>query len=264
MNEKEQQYEQIEQYLNGSLPANERLAFENELRQDPALARELTLHRQLQEAILREAPDSLMAQALGNAANTFFTDELLPVPEPEKVAQKARNVPFWYWMAASISLALLVGGGAYFLNSRPSVSPQALYASNFSTYEAPVLFRSGEKEEVSMLKAAFVEYNRKEYRTAADLFAKTLQEKPGLIVPQFYIGQCELALKQPEKAIPSFGKVIAHGDNAYVMQAKWYLALAYLATGKQTQAIPLLRELSQQNSAFSEQANRILEELTNN
>jgi hypothetical protein len=261
MDEKEQQYERIEQYLANSLPTGERLAFENELRQDSALARELVLHRHLQEAILREAPDNRMAQALGHAANDYFTDALQSVPG--KAITKARNVPFWYWMAASISLALLVGAGIYFLNSSPSMSPQALYDRNFSAYEAPVLFRSGEKEEVSTLKAAFVDYNRKEYRKAADLFAKSLQEKPGLIVPQFYIGQCQLALKQPQKAIPSFEKVIAHGDNAYVMQARWYLALAYLATDKKAQATPLLRELSQQNSAFSEQANQILAELPN-
>lgn len=257
MEEQQELYERIEQYLSDSLPASERQAFEDKMRQDPALAHEVELHRHLHEAIYNESQDTLVAQAIQKAAYNYFADK----PQEGKVVNMLSSLSSLYWLAASVSLVLLIGGGLYFMNNYISPSNQALFASNFTVYEAPVLFRSGEKEEAPILQNAFIEYNQKAYQKAVDLFVKSLQENPRQIVPYFYIGQCKLTLNNPQEAISSFQKVIDHGDNAYVMQAKWYLALAYIDTNNKKQAISLLRELSQQKGSFRERAIHLLSEI---
>ncbi len=263
MDTKEEQYERIEQYLDNSLPSEEWQAFDHELQQNPAVAHEVTIHRHLQEAIRREAQDTLMAQALQKAATDYFADEsqeenVLP---QLAIGRKSRHVPFWYGMAASISLVLLVGAGLFYLNSNTTRTNQELVASNFTIYDAPAIFRSGDKDDALTLKAAFVAYNQKEYQKAVGLFEKSLLEDPRQIVPNFYIGQCKLALHDARGAIPSFQKVVDHNDSPYVEQATWYLALAYLDLNKNEKATALLHKLSQEQGAYSERATRVLEEL---
>ncbi|SOD78001.1 tol-pal system YbgF family protein [Spirosoma fluviale] len=265
MDTKEEQYERIERYLANSLSTDEQQAFERTLQQDPVMAHEVLIHRHLYEAIRNEVPDNLMARALQKAANDYFADESQPeVVVPQATAsKKSRHVPSWYWMAASVGLALVMGAGLFYVNNTTTVSNQELVAGNFTVYEAPAVFRSGGKDEAPILKTAFVAYNQKEYRKAIDFFQKSLLENPRQVVPNFYIGQCKLALHDAKGAIPAFQKVVDHGDNAYVVQAKWYLALGYIDLNQKEQASSLLRELSQQGGPYGERATRMLNELSN-
>ncbi|MCB0610354.1 MAG: hypothetical protein KDD12_21705 [Lewinella sp.] len=83
--EKERLYEQIEAYLAGDLPGEERRSFERQLAEDPVLAAEVALHRQA-------------AKALGDPEKLAFRQKLTELAGefPESPGRKGPNLRRWF------------------------------------------------------------------------------------------------------------------------------------------------------------------------
>lgn len=252
MNTQQDHYEQIEDYLADSLSDTERQAFETRLHSDTNLARQVNLHRQLQQAIVQEKGDRTMQQAIQQAAKHWEADE-------QPVGRTIRFQPKIYWAAASVGV-LLLSAVFFGVFQRDNPSAQALFDEQFVAYEAPVLFRSTAIDTL-VLQKAYVAYQDKAYVNAIALFTETLHQNPNQIVPYFYIGQSKLAMGDAVGAIPTFQTVIDHKNNAYVTQATWYLALAYLKIGDRESATAQLRTLTQRQDVYGKKATALLEQL---
>ena len=100
----EQLYEKIEDYLLSRLPEPERAAFEAEIQADPALAEEVALHRTLIEATDEEDIKELRR----------LMEEMLPMPTPQ-ARRKTIRLQHWHWWAAAAATAagLLAWAGGW-------------------------------------------------------------------------------------------------------------------------------------------------------
>lgn len=91
----ESKYEQIEAYLAGTLSPEEHHRFEEVIRQDPALAREVGLHRQLQDMI-------------GDKEYMAFRSTLSRVGADYRKEGQSPTYPWrWLWLLIPAGLALI-------------------------------------------------------------------------------------------------------------------------------------------------------------
>ena len=78
------------------------------------------------------------------------------------------------------------------------------------------------------------------------------------IAANYYQGLCALELNKSEVAAESFQTVIAEGDYAYSLHAKWYLSLLYLKTEQHQKAKLLFEELAENPNFYAERSRKIL------
>ncbi|PHN02611.1 anti-sigma factor [Flavilitoribacter nigricans] len=108
--EKEQLYETIEAYLEGELTGEELAAFERELTTDQSLAREVALHRSLQNQ-LGDQPKMALRTTLDAIAKDFPESDLDAGDQPQSpngTGGSTGGLPFWMW---GLAFFLVIGGG---------------------------------------------------------------------------------------------------------------------------------------------------------
>ena len=134
----EQPENMISAYLDGELGAEQRAAFENQLRQDAAL-RDLVNDLQLQSRELRDLPkfslgehfaDRILGDERLEAAFGRFADAKIQLSSGKQ--DKKTRTQYMYWMGAAASLAALVLIGV-FLNL-PLMSPAEFAAETSEKY----------------------------------------------------------------------------------------------------------------------------------
>lgn len=109
----QEKYEQIERYLDGSMPPAEREAFEAALQQDKSLGDDLTLHRALH-------------RSLGNRQRRELLDALADTVEEEaqpRPALAGRWLSPFRLAAAAAVLALLAAVGVWIYQPSPDEPP---------------------------------------------------------------------------------------------------------------------------------------------
>lgn len=109
--------EQIEAWLNGELSEPERLAFEKRIAEDPALAEEVDLVRDIIKGITFAGRRAAIRQIeAGLEAENFFK-----APAP---AQKERRViPLRNWLLMAAGFALVIAAAIWIFNPSQSTSP---------------------------------------------------------------------------------------------------------------------------------------------
>ena len=221
-------FDQIEAYLNKSMPEAERANFEEALTQDEVLQKEY----QAYQATL------IASDILG-----------LQVLEEMSKEQKPRVIPMrrWWMMAAAI-LVLLVSGMLIFsnLNYRTTV----LFSEAIET--SSIDFSNTQDQNV---QNAWQAYQRADYNTTLQLLspsrndASFANEDAQLLYAYTLIQQ-----DNTQAAIP-----LLTGMSEANPEAKWYLALAYLQNDQKSDAKVLLEELSANPSnPYAERASRLL------
>lgn len=137
----------IEAYLDGSLSAEQRTAFEKNLQSDPELAARVALERELADA-LADSPENRLLHNLQNIAGRFDTPESLEFEQPPAASPEKTGI--WPWIAGAL-LVVLVCFFAFFNpaqqnppNQHPDAQPQPGGAQSVpqpapdKTPEAPV------------------------------------------------------------------------------------------------------------------------------
>jgi len=77
----------------------------------------------------------------------------------------------------------------------------------------------------------------------------------------FYSGNALLAIDHVNEAIERFKQVISMGQGLEI-QAKWYLVLCYLKLENYTEMTPLLNEIIDSNTRYSERAKELLRKIS--
>ncbi|MCB0630477.1 MAG: hypothetical protein R2824_31965 [Saprospiraceae bacterium] len=125
--EKEQIYQTIEAYLDGELGPEDMAAFEQELATDTDLAKEVQLHRRLQQEIgdagkinLRLSLDAIAGE-FPEPPDTDSIPQTDPgTPNPGSGGSPG-SIPFWVW---GLGFFLIVGGGVWYYLSDLKDDPQ--------------------------------------------------------------------------------------------------------------------------------------------
>ncbi|MBK9018354.1 MAG: hypothetical protein IPM82_32300 [Saprospiraceae bacterium] len=117
-------YEQIEMYLLGKLSGPDLQAFEQRLASEPDLAKEVSLQREVFDAIRLEGKATAFRRQLESIEKKMAPD----VPA-------RRIVPIRRWLALAAGLALLVVAGWWLSNRQTTdvqMTAQALFDANFN------------------------------------------------------------------------------------------------------------------------------------
>ncbi|AMM50551.1 hypothetical protein TH61_04290 [Rufibacter sp. DG15C] len=232
MIEEEAHYTTFEAYRRQQLPAQERLAFEQELAQDPAL-------RLLYQEYLNwvEAIKAAKRQDLKAKLQTW--DAQMP-----PVAQK-RN-PIWK-IAASIVL-LITLSGSFFLY-KASHTPAFTDQNYVEEPGLPVLMGSSQSWSPSM----------NAYR--AGNYALALQQMPtqaGADTTAFFKGLFSLRQQQPAVALTHFQDA-ALAKSAYAEKASYYRAYAFWQADRKQEAKAVFEEIARNpKHTFQKEAAQVL------
>lgn len=252
MKTKEELYEEIEAYLEGNLSRPELVAFESRMEQDPELKQQVSLHQRIaaavadQEEIQLENTLQEVVEQEGGGTVRFF----------------ARFPVMRYAAAAAIALLIAISIWWSVSSVLTSDSPQELFAENYEFYPGPASLRGSEDPiPYNPTEQAFLAYQQHDFQAAKEQFSELLAEDPTNTELIFFQALCNLELDNTNQARTGFGQVIDQGNNFYLMQSRWYLALAWLKEGNSEEATTILSELSQEKGKYARSAEKLLEEM---
>ncbi len=238
------QIEMIEKYLEGKMTLTEKLAFEQNLRENEELRSAFLKVSSLIEGIehvgRKEALEQLQQLEATMADNA-------PSINRKGVFYSSR-----FSMAAAV-VAVLVIMGSFFVINNSQTEPSALFESNFAPYMNNVNSMSRSiSGEFNQRDLAFAAYDNYNFAEAAKYFNELLsaEEDASLLL---YGGNAELSLGDAKSAIAKLTNLFENYDN-FDNQAAWYLSLAHLKDNNTMEAAGYLMFLMTTENSYSEKA----------
>jgi len=125
----------------------------------------------------------------------------------------------------------------------------------YYTKESAIIFRSSKNTDDHIYKG-MIYYNNKNYNKAINEFNYNNN-----IMSKLFSGLSYMELKKYNKAINNFKSIIDHGDNLFIDQAEWNLALCYIITNNIYDAKKILKKISKGNTTYNIKAEQILNNL---
>ena len=217
MNE-EKRYEQIQDYLNGTLDSSARNSFEQELAQDPELKAELDLHLLADDAI-----ELLIEDDLRNELQDMAKEESLKKKNNKggRVVSMRRRI---YTLSIAATVALAIGFFAAMLVGNQydnSSIAQELYIDDV------LETRRGANSE-SLLQEGMNLYTNNEYEEAITYFDQVTD--PSLIAEANYAAaHAHYNLENYSAAMQNFALVIDSKDPRYEEKAEFFYLTSALA-----------------------------------
>jgi len=253
----EEEFILAERYLAGAMPAHEAQAFEQRLLQQPELAQAVALMRKTDAAV--QDADALHFLQNVQAAQAKYLQKQEQKQQQQKATVVRPLVVRWWWAAAVLALLAVAG---WFLFKPAQPTPQALFAANFTPYEAPGTYRNDSSPFPDALRQAFQAYDAGNYQQAQPIFARFGGQATFGTVATFYRAQCLLATGAHAQAAAPLAGLAARNDHVFTTTAQWYLALAYLGQGQQAEAKQQLMAITADpNHPYQQQAKALLGQL---
>lgn len=245
---KEEDYLEIEAYLQGELLAEQKTALEERAKSDPAFATALTKRRQLNEYLKAEAGEAALRATLDPIGIKYF-------PEQEEKAAVVRQLQpangrsrrWWVGIAAAVAIALAVIAGGQFMGG-------ADHYEQFAQHEPLSLTERGDLG--TLATQAETAYNNERYTEAISLLEKYLLVQTDDERARLALGVSLLEKDRDEEAISLF-KEIAQMDSPLAPYGNWYLALAAVKRGETSKANGFLDLIPTSDPYLTERANRL-------
>ena len=260
-------HDRIDSYLRNELSEEERLLFEESLRNDPNLREEYLIHREL----CAQVDDSCWISDAyePNEKEVKELEEYFRSDEAERfksLVEKSKNdyntqsrkdykikwiVPII--AAASVSIIILLQLDLF------SKSSEKLYSEYAQWNDLPSL---PSRSAGNVLSRGQFLFEQKQYDESFDLFAKYEEENKEISSPiLLYLGISALELDKYQQALDSFDKLIK-SESIDRSMGYWYKALTYLKMGHKGKAKAALKEIISKPSNFNyEVAKELLSEL---
>jgi len=251
-----EQYTKIEDYLDDILNEQERIAFEAEVRDNPALAQNLSVVREARQRLIAQWADEPADAALLETLKQAGIDHFKSGADSGQVGAVGRTfrlTPVWW--AAAAALTGIVIAAWFFL--RPPTNEQ-LYAQYGAFPEADFTVR-GDEPGTGDLPAAEAAFNQKDYAEALRQLTAYLTNHPNDTQARLHTGLCHLELKQYGEASAIFTE-IGSSKNVWADEANWFLALTYLRQGKPDDCARVLKSIPPDSGRY-EQAAELLKKL---
>ncbi len=244
--------ELIDKYLRGMLTQEERRSFERRLQQDPSFAHEFSLHRGIKEAITDQGTEQLQ-DTLRELRQEWEKSN------PPKVKRPFPRFTARLSIAATV-LLIVMGSIFLYMYRTPSFSSaDDLATQYYKPYEREMV-RGGNSTIDIHLQNALTEYDKEHYQRALVYLDSVTKLHPDHIKANFYKAHCYLNLGEQPRAIELFNKIIAHGDNVYIDDAMWFLAMAYLKEGDLDNTVTTLEKIND-GSSHRKDAKRLLSDI---
>ncbi len=162
----------------------------------------------------------------------------------------------------SVIIILFIGLSAilYTYLNKKSVNANSLFETYYSLPESGMFIVRGENQEGTIQKG-LSSYEHKEYEQAIQHFNSALESDPENYMIQYYLASCYLHKSYIKESIELYKNIILQGDNFYVQDARWYIALAYLKQGNLKESKTHLIKLNEADSNFKSEAEQLLTKL---
>jgi hypothetical protein len=248
----------INKYLKGEMDAQERTAFENEMKNNSELAEEVKLHREIDETL--KDTDVLEFHQQLDAIYKKLNEEGQLSSRPIEKKSKQRIIHLrWYYAAASFVILLGISAVLYLI-LRPPLN-ERLYAMYFKPYDGTINVRSGNQRAVSEMQSALDAYNNEDFKTAWAMLKDISDKDKTNAKAYFFRGMSAMEINEPDDAIASFNNVIKHETSLYIDQAIWYQALCYLKKDDNVDALIQLTKVVETNGNHKPEAEEIIGKL---
>lgn len=221
----EKDIELIDLYLEGNLNDDDHASFLEKVENDPEFRSYVDFQKQVITQIKTDAFESSVKQYLN-----------------KKVSKPSIILRPWFISGIAASI-IFIAGLFYVLNN-----DQDLYFSYFEPYPDLVSTRIGNSGNLAMSY-----YNSQNYIEAINEFnsKESLSE-----LEKLYLGISYLGINQTSKAETVFIQLL---DTKQKQQARWYLALNYLAQGNDEKCISILNQIEPGDFNYSK-AQKLLKE----
>ncbi len=229
----QEKFERIENYLNNEITADEKLAFEKAIQEDPSFAKKVDEVKQLLLGI--------EAAALKNDLDSFH-EEIHPVRKlhtaplhVNKSSKNSKNMVLVYSIAAAIVVVL---GIFWFM--KDSNTPDKLFAKHFTPDPGlPTVMSTTSEYD---FYEGMVDYKRKKYDVAIEKWKKLLPEKQNNDTLDYFLGVAYLAEGDAETSLEYLEPAQKFSKGIFKEDVYYYVALAKLKTGELDEAKKLLKE----------------------
>jgi tetratricopeptide (TPR) repeat protein len=245
------QIELIEKYLEGKMTLTEKLAFEQNLRENEDLRSAFLKVSSLIEGIEYVGRKEALEQLQQIEAS--ITDQSTSLNR-KGVFFSAR-----FSMAAAV-VAVLVVMGSFFMINNSQTEPSALFDGNFAPYMNNVNSMSRSTAgEFNQRDLAFAAYDNYNFAEASNYFNALLsiEEDASLLL---YGGNAELSLGDAKNAIAKLTNLFENYSD-FDNQAAWYLSLAHLKENNVMEAAGYLMFLMTTENSYSEKAANLFAEV---
>lgn len=241
--------ELIDQYLDGRMNQKERRRFEEQMAQQPDLAEEVALHRDIREGIAMFEYHNLKEKL------KQLDQHIISPPENHK-SGNSRRLFTWIVVAASFATLMLLG----YLLLEQSESPQMLVSAYYQAY--PNVMNPVDRSSAiadNTLTEALHAYEVGEYQQAITLFEQNKEQMSE--GHYFYLAMSYFEMDQTAQSIALLEQVIQKNDSLFYFPALWYQALAYLKTDQIPSAKDNLKTLAEEENSYQKEAVELLEKL---
>lgn len=232
----------IEKYFENRLSSEEKLAFDQLLKNDTGFKDELAFHTNLRRVAREEDED--------NFKNLVYAFE-------KKIKRPQKKRSFVIWLAAASILLLL--GLTYFIKEFNKPTADDLFASYFQPYENVISPVERSSDQPGEKELAFYTYDQGDYEAAVLLFSQ-LYDSTKESYYLFYKANALIELERANEAIPLLLEHLKTKD-VLTGKTKWYLALAYLKEQDKKNAKKFLKEVTKAGKYKSKDAKELLKKM---
>ena len=242
MNKSEEEILLIEAYLQHRLDTYKTMQVQKRIKQDRGFAQKVEEYKNIIEGI----------ESYGEEE---FRSELESWEDQDPYSQPKTS--WWPMAAVFVALAVVIG---YWLVPDISTQDPDIFAAHFEPYDDIISTRDIDDSEI--LNRAFSFYNKGQFDSAAQYFARYLEVIPDRSI-EFYWGISLLGADASAEALPIFERL--SNDHGFLLQeaAQWYWGLNLLKVENQDQASAVLSNIAgEENHDFQLQAQALLKELS--
>lgn len=207
--------------------------------------------------------------------STLFDEVVQPKLEKAPAVKKSTKVINLQRVALAVAAAVSLVLVATFVFNNSSTNTESLYQAYYSPYNSNVL--RGEGSIDAIYQEAANQYSLGNYGVAQKQLNEYLEKinqnqseentsstSPAVKAYEhehiyLLLGNCALNLQDTDAAQDYFTKVLNGSNGQFIHDAKWYLALTYLKSAKDTEAENQLRELASTMNLYQIEAKKLLE-----
>ncbi len=233
-------FEQIQDYLDGTLPPEDRQRFEEELARNVDLQLETDRQRMLGETLRKrlvaEHDVPALRATLKDVSDQYFSDT---------VKKKRPTLIRWLIPLAAAACLLVVsnwlGWFATDYDALPRISVSAT---------------RGVDQEEGFREAAEA-FNDANYARSSDLFGALAYQDTGTVRNRYYLGLSYFGSKDLEQAVGALTPV-ADGSSVFADDARYFLAVALWRLGKLDEALRYAEQVSP-SSPYRKKAGKLVD-----
>jgi hypothetical protein len=237
----------IEAYLDGSLEKDLAEEITKRAAKDIEFAELIRLHREVNESIR----DNELERLRHTIRKISSEENVLPILAKSPIRRIIQ--------IAAAFLFLLIIGTVVIKWFYAGFSKSVVFEKYYEKYDPDVITRSEALAGNNLEKAQFL-YQTGDYAPCVGILSEIVSNEKQNYMAWFYLGLVRMEIHQPTQAIKDFLNIPSDWKSPYLIHRDWYLALCFIKTGQQKEAVSLLHQLASVRGFYSERARKMLDE----